>query len=56
MIAKIFPPHIVNALVKASQVEANPLNRVARYRAIEQAIQKAKRECPDLFQPERKID
>jgi hypothetical protein len=47
-----FPPQIRDALVRASQTPLEPLDPLARVRAVDQAIRRARLAHPELFRPE----
>lgn len=54
-VARVFPPHVRDALVAASQVDRHREAgaSMARTQAVESAINRARRECPHLFNNEK---
>lgn len=55
-VARLFPPMVRDALVASSQVDRQnrePGGSRARTQAVESAINRARRECPHLFNNEK---
>lgn len=51
-ISNHFPPFVRDALVRAAQTPDNPLDPLARIKAINRAIRTARLTNPNLFKPE----